>query len=84
MSLAAEFSDVSLLNSAVVVYLSWLWSGIFFSSSLIFVIQSVFLTKLPILGMLFSTALREVLVVKLVILSILFSICFILALYASF
>ena len=43
----------------------------FFSVSLIFVLYSVFLTKLLTLGNLFSTAVRAVVVAKLVILGIL-------------
>ena len=37
-NLAANFSDVKLLNSGVVIYLSWLWSIIFFWISLMFVL----------------------------------------------
>ena len=70
LSLAVKFSDVSLLNFGVVIYLSWSWSAIFFSSSLIFELQSLFLTKLLTLGILLSTTLRETLVAKLVILGI--------------
>ena len=42
----------------------------FFPISSIFVLWSVFLTKLPTLGILFSTAGRAVVVAKLVILNI--------------
>ena len=52
-------------NSGVVIYLLWLWSVSFFSSSLIFVSQIVFLTKLLTSGILFSTALNAVFVAKL-------------------
>ena len=83
-SLAAKFSDVNLLNSGVVIYLSWLWLVIFFSISLIFVLYSVFLPKLVTLGILFSTALRAVLVDKLVISDVLSSTFFILTLYTYF
>ena len=69
-NLDAKFSTVTLLNSGVVMYLSWLWSVIFFLISLIFVLWSVFLTKLLTLWFLFSTALRAVVVTKLVILGI--------------
>ena len=69
-NLAAKFSDVNLLNSGIVIYLSLVWSVIFFSISLIFVLYSVFSTKLLTLGILFSTAWRAVLVAKLVILGI--------------
>ena len=41
-NLAANLSDVNLLNSWVVIYLSWSWSVVFFSISLLFVLQSVF------------------------------------------
>ena len=47
---------------------------IFLSISLIFVLYSVFLTKLQTSGILFSTAARAVLVAKLVIIGILSSI----------
>ena len=77
-SLAVKFSDVDLLNFWVVIYFSWPWSVIIlFSVSLIFVLQSVLLTKLLTSGILF---LRETLVAKLVILGILSSIFLILAL----
>ena len=67
-NLAVKRSDVDILNSWVVVYLSWSWSiVILFSISLIFVLYSGFLTKLVTLGILFSTALRAVIVAKLVI-----------------
>ena len=56
--LKQSFCDVNLVNSEVVIYLSWLWAVILFSISLIFVLYSIFLTKLPTLGILFSTALR--------------------------
>ena len=52
----------------------------FFSVSLIFVLYSVFLTKLLTLGILFSAAVRAVVVAKLVILGILPLTSFILAL----
>ena len=69
-SLAVNFSAVNLLHSEVVIYLSWSWSVILFSILLIFSIVSFFLTKLLTLGILFSTAVRAVLVAKLVILGI--------------
>ena len=69
--LAAKFFGVSLTNSGVVIYLSWLWSVNFFSISLIFMLYSVFLTRLLTSGILFSTAVNAVVVVaKLVILGI--------------
>ena len=63
-NLAAKFSPLKLLNSWVVIYLSWLWSVSFF-------------TKLLTLGILFSTAARAVVVAKLVISGILSLIFFI-------
>ena len=68
-NLAVRFLGVNLLNSGAVIYL-WLWSVIFFSISLIFVLEPVFLNKLLTLGILFSAPLRAVLVAKLVILGI--------------
>ena len=56
-NLKAKSSPLRLLNSGVVIYLSWLWSVI--SISAIFVLQSVFLTKLLTLGALFSTAIKH-------------------------
>ena len=51
--------------------ISWSWSVvILFSISLIFVLQSVFLTKLLILGILFPAVVRAVVAAKLVILGI--------------
>ena len=69
LSRAVKFSDVNLLNSGVVIYLSWLWSVFFFSNSLICVIIR-FLNKLLTLGILFSTAVRALIVARLVILGI--------------
>ena len=66
LNLVVKFSDVNPLNSGVVIYLSWLWSVIFFSISSSVVLYSVFLTKLLTLGNSFSAAVREVVVVKLV------------------
>ena len=76
-SLAVNCSDVVLLISWVVIYLSVV---ILFSVSLIFVLYSCFLDKLPTLGILFSTAVTAVVVAKLVILGILFWISLILGL----
>ena len=67
-------SAETLWNSGVVKYLLWSWPVIFFSISLIFVLQSVFLTKLLTLGFLFLTAVRLLVVAKLVISAILSSI----------
>ena len=78
-NLAAKYSVVNLLNSEVVLYLSWSWSVIFFSILPDFC-YSHFLTKLLTLGILFSTALRAVVLTKLLILSVLPLTSFILAL----
>ena len=72
-NLAAKFSAANLLNSGVVIYLSCLWAVSFFSSSLIFVSYSVFLTKLLAIGISFSTADNAEVVTKPPILGILFS-----------
>ena len=55
-NLAGNFVVVKSLSSWVVIYLSWLWSLIFFSISIIF----DFLTKLITLGILLSTAVNAV------------------------
>ena len=70
MSLAAKFSAVNLLNSRVAIYLSWSWSVILFSVSLIFVLYSAFWIKLLTLGILFSTAVKGVVVAKLAVLGV--------------
>ena len=57
-------------------------SNFFFSVSLIFVLWSVFLTKLVTSGILFSTAVRAAVAAKLVILGIFFLNSFVLALRA--
>ena len=41
-NLKSKIAAVKLLNSGVVIYSSWLWLAIFFSNSLIFVLQSAF------------------------------------------
>ena len=71
---------VNLVNSGVVIYLSWLWSLIFLSVSVIFVLHKFFLTKLLTLVFLFSTSSRALVVAKLVILGISALASFILAL----
>ena len=65
-----NLADVKLLNSGVVIYLSWLWIVIFVFHFINFGVLVSFFTKLLTLGLLFSTALRAVLVAKLVILGI--------------
>ena len=79
-NLASKFSFVSLLNSGVVIYLSWFWSVISFSISLTFVSTSVSLTKLLTLEILFSRAVNAEVVAKPLILGILPSISLILVL----
>ena len=49
---AAELSAVNLLNTEVVIYLSWL--GVLFSTSLIFVLRTVVVTKLLASDILYS------------------------------
>ena len=48
----------NVLNSSVVIYFAW--SGILFSTSLIFVLRKVVVTKLLVSGILFSTSLNFV------------------------
>ena len=72
-NLALKTPAAKVLKSGVVIYFSWLWSVIFFSSSLIFMSKSVFLTRLLTLGILFSTVVNAVFVAKLLIFGILFS-----------
>ena len=67
-NLPAKFSAVSLLNSKVVIYLSWSRSVNVFSVSPMFVLSLVFLTKLLTLGTLFSTAVKVIIVARLLIL----------------
>ena len=79
-NLAVKLSAVSLLNSGVVIYLSWLWLVVFFSNSVIYALQSVFLTKPQTLGILFSTTVNAEVVAKPLIFGLLFSISLILEL----
>ena len=58
-------SAAKVLNSGIVIYLSWLWLLSLFSISVILVL-SVFLTRLVTLGILFSTVFNAVFVPKLV------------------
>ena len=71
-NLALKKSTANLLNSEVSIYLSWLWLLTLFSIPVIFVPQSVFLTKLLTLGTLFSTVVNAVFVDKLLISGIFF------------
>ena len=64
-NLALKPSVAKVLNSGVVIYLSWLWSVTFFLILVIFVSYSVFLIKLLTSGILFSTAVNVVFVAKL-------------------
>ena len=69
-SLSVKFSNFNLFNSWLVTW-SVSWSVVtLFLISLMSVLQSVFVTKLLTLGILFSTAVRAVVVAKLVILGI--------------
>ena len=63
-NLAAKLLVVKLLNSEVVIYLSWSWPVTFFSISLTFVSYSVFLTKLLTSDISFSTAVNAEVVVN--------------------
>ena len=54
-NLAVKFSAINLLNSGVVIYLSW--SGNLFSDSPIFVLRTVVATKLLVFGILFLNSL---------------------------
>ena len=78
-NLALKTSAAKVLNSGVVIYLSWLWLLSLFSISVTLVLQSVFLTRLLISGILFSTVVNAVFVAKLLISGILPSISVILA-----
>ena len=73
-NLTLKTSAARVLNSGVVIYLSWSWSVSFFSISVTFVLESVFLTTLLILGILFSTAVNAAFAAKPRILGILPSI----------
>ena len=81
-NLALKTSAAKVLNSGVVIYLPWLWSVFFFYnfSNFCVTICWVFLTKLLILGILFSTVVNAAFVAKPLILAILPSISVILAL----
>ena len=59
------------LNSEVSIYLLWLWLLSLFSISVTLVLQSVFLTKLLRVGILFSTVVNAAFVAKLLISGIL-------------
>ena len=72
-SFALKALAAKVLNFGVEIYFSWSRSVSFFSSSLIFVSQFVFLTRLLTSGILFSTAVNAVLVAKPLTSGILFS-----------
>ena len=63
-NIAFKTSAAKVLNSGVVIYLSWLWLLSLFSISVILVLWSI--TRLLTLGILFSTAANAVFVAKLV------------------
>ena len=69
---ALKTSAANLLNSKVSMYLSWLWLLSSFSISVTLGLESVFLTKLLTLGILFSIAVNAVFVAKILISGILF------------
>ena len=77
---ALKTSAADFLNSEGLIYLSWLWLLSLFSISVILVLSSVFLTKLLIVGILFSTVANAVFVAKLLVSEILCSISVILEL----
>ena len=82
---AVKFSATKLLNSWVVIYLIMIIvRSILFSISLIFSLHAVLLNKLLTLGISISSAVRAVVVAKLVIIGVLPLISFILALKATF
>ena len=82
-NLVVKCSAVSLVNSWLVINLSWPLSvAILFSISVVFVLSSAFLTKSLTSGILFSTAVKGGVEAKLVVLGILFLTSFILALRA--
>ena len=60
-NLALETSAPEVLSSGVVIYWSWFWSVSFFSISVIFVLWSVFLTKLLILGIVAKPLILDIL-----------------------
>ena len=66
-NIAFKTSAAKVLNSGVVIYLSWLWLLSLFSISVILVLCSVSITRLLALGILFSTAANAVFVAKLVV-----------------
>ena len=77
-NLALKTSAVKVLNSAVVIYLSWLWLLSLFSISVTLLLQ-FFLTRLLTSGILFSTVVNVVFVTNLLTSEILSSISVILA-----
>ena len=72
-NLALKTSAAKVLNSGVVIYLSWLWLLSLFSTSVSFALEPVFLTRLLTSGILFSTVVNAVFVAKFLISGILFS-----------
>ena len=64
-NLPLKILAAKVLNFGIVIYVSGSWSVSFFSISIIVVSKSIFLTKLLILGILFSTIVNAVFVAKL-------------------
>ena len=79
-NLALKTSATKVLKSGLVIYLSWLWLLSLFSVSEVLVLQSLFLTRLLALGILFPTVFHAVFVAKLLTSGILTSISVILVL----
>ena len=71
--LVLKTSAANFLNSEVSVYLSWLWLVSSFSISVTLASQSVFLTKLLTLVILFSTVVNALFVAKWLVSGILLS-----------
>ena len=81
---ALKTLGAKVLNSGVVIYLSWFWSVSFSLISVTFVLQSVFLTGLLTSSNLFTTVDNAVFVDKLLTSGILPSTSVILVLYSIF
>ena len=87
LNLKEKISAMNFFNSGVAIYLSWLWSVIFFFFFQFYYFlcySQFFLSKLLTLGILFSTAVRALVVAKLLILGILPLTSFILVLIVVF
>ena len=77
-NVALKTSTAKVLKSGLVIYLSWLWLLSLFSISGVLVLQSLFLTRLLALGVLFPTVVNSVFVAKFLTSGILTSISVIL------